>query len=222
MEEFKQVKRLPLIPIVFLLVSAGPAMAQGISKANETLLAATSSFEDMVDFSLAGNDAGITKALAGVDRQAAAVKAVLPAEAAGRFDDLLQAVRDAASGGQHQVLALTAVEGFRFLLDRLEPDNLRVPKEVSLLDYVGFKLKVLAAAAEPDWNAMRKTAEEASALWNALKRRVSDKALRDAFSSTVTGIREATNKENLAMLFFAAQIDLDLVDLLENHFERKK
>lgn len=217
-----QLTRPSLISMVFLLVSLFPAVAQEASNPNETLLAATSPFEDIVDFALVRNDAGITKALADADRQAAAVKAVLPTAAAGRFDQQLQALHKAASGKEYQALAATAVEVFRFLIDGLQPGNLKVPKEISLLDYTGFKLRVLATAAQPDWNAMRKTAEDASAWWHTVESSVSDKALRDAFSSTVAGLQEATKNENLPMLHFAVRIDLDLVDPLENHFERKQ
>ena len=221
-KELMQLTRLSVIAMIFFLVSAAPAVEQKPGRANETLLAATSPFEDMVEFALAGNDAGVRRALAAADRQAAAVRAVLPAASAGRFDELLQAVHKAASGREHQVLAVSAVEVFRFLLDRLHPGTLKVPKEVSLLDYAGFRLKVLASAARPDWDAMRTTAEAASAWWSAVESSVTDKALRDAFSSTVAGLREAAKKENLPMLSLAVQIDLDLVDLLENHFERKQ
>ncbi|MHB1578054.1 MAG: hypothetical protein ACYCTK_03125, partial [Acidithiobacillus ferrooxidans] len=68
---------LSIILIVLLLVFALPAAAQEANTANETLLGATSPFEDMVDLALARNDAGITKALADATRQSAAVKAVL-------------------------------------------------------------------------------------------------------------------------------------------------
>jgi hypothetical protein len=210
------------ISIVLLLAFALPAAAQEASTANETLLGATSPFEDMVDFALARNDAGITKALADATRQSAAVKAVLSTAAASRFDQQLHTLHKAASGKDYQTLALTAAEAFRLLIDGVRPGNLKVPKEVSLLDYAGFKLRALAIAARPDWNAMRKTATDASVWWHTIEPSVSDKALRDACSSTFAGLREATKNENLPMLHLAVQIDLDLVDLLEQHFERKR
>ena len=96
------------------------------------------------------------------------------------------------------------------------------PKEVSLLDYAGFKLHVLDAAPQPDWDAMRKIVTEAVAWWDATKSKVTDHKLRDAFNSTVRGMQQAARTENRPMLHFAAQMDLDLVDLLEKHFESKK
>jgi hypothetical protein len=216
-----QTRFLLALPVILWVLSV-PALAQGTRTANETLLAATSPFEDMVEFALAGNDSGITRALVAADRASGGVKDALSAGAASRFGDLLQAIHEAASGREYQVLALTAVDVFRLLLDGLQPEKLKVPKEVSLLDYAGFKLNVLADAVEPDWDAMRETAKDASVWWKAVEPRVSETALRDAFSSTVSGLREATKNENLPMLRFAVQMDLDLVDLLENHFSRQK
>lgn len=46
-----------------------------------------------------------------------------------------------------------------------------------------------------------------------------NKGLRDAFNSTIAGLKQAVEQKHLPMLNFAAQIDLDLVDLLESHFE---
>ncbi|MDT3706064.1 MAG: hypothetical protein ROZ09_04510 [Thiobacillus sp.] len=214
--------RFSIILIFLFLAFSLSAAVQAANTANETLLEATSPFEDMVDLALARNDASITKALADATRQSAAVKAVLPAAAASRFDKQLQTLHKAASGKDYQTLASTAADAFRLLIDGLRPDHLKVPKEVSLLDYSGFKLRALAIAARPDWNAMRKIAAAASVWWQTIEPGVSDKALRDAFSSTVAGLREATKNENLPMLRFAVQIDLDLVDLLEKHFEQKR
>jgi hypothetical protein len=97
-----------------------------------------------------------------------------------------------------------------------------VPKEVSLLDYAGFKLRVLAATPRPDWQDIRRTVGEAAGWWNAINSQVSTKGLRDAFGSVMRGLDEAAKLENLPMLRFAAQIDLDLVDLLEGALKPKR
>ena len=68
---------------------------------------------------------------------------------------------------------------------------------------------------------MRKTAAEAAASWKAIMNKVSDKRVRDTVNSTLAGMEKAAKIENLPMIQFAAQIDLDLVDVLEGHFESK-
>jgi len=46
--------------------------------------------------------------------------------------------------------------------------------------------------------------------------------LRNAFDSLIRGLDDAARLEDLPMLRFAAQIDLDLVDLLEGDLTLKR
>lgn len=219
---FVKLIKYTLFVVTFLVASLSFAAGRDASKANETLLRATSPFEDIVEVALAKNEAKISKLLATADGHATAIREALPPPATAQFDSLLQAIHKAANGKDHFAVAMSAVEVFRLLIDNLEAGGLKVPKEVSLLDYAGFKLHVLAAAPQPDWGAMRKTVDDAVAWWTTIKVKVSDKALRDSLNSTVRGLQQAGKTENLPMLHFAAQIDLDLVDLLENYFEQQK
>jgi hypothetical protein len=215
-----QLNRL-IFPLTLLLACLGPAGARDAGKANETLLSATSPFEDMVEYALAKNFASVEKSLAKAEAQGAAVKEALAPASAGEFDRQLQALRKVVAAREPHGVAVCAVEIFRLLLDNLDGTKLEVPKEVSLLDYAGFKLHVLDAAPKPNWDAMRKTVVEAAGWWKAAKPKVSEKGLRDAMESTIRGLQEAARTENLPMLHFAAQLDLDLVDVLEGHFEKK-
>jgi hypothetical protein len=213
--------KLPFLAVASLIVSLACAHGQTAAKANAILLRAMSPYEDMVGFALAKNTERMTKALAAADKSAAGVKAVLPASAASQFDSLLQAIHQSATGNNHHQVAASAVDVFRLLIDNLQADGLKEPKEVSLLDWAGFKLHVLATAGRPDWEAMRNTVANAAGWWEAIKAKVTDKGLRDAFNSTIGGLQTASKTENLPMLNFAAQMDLDLVDLLEAYFKRK-
>lgn len=213
--------RLPFLAVAFLIASLTFAHGENAAKANAILLRATSPYEDMAEFALAKNTPGMTKALAAAGKGAAGVKTVLSASAAGRFDRLVQAIHQSATGSRHHAVATDAVEVFRLLIDNLRAEGLKEPREVSLLDCAGFKLHVLAAAERPDWEAMRGTVADAATWWEAIKVKVTDKGLRDAFNSTLRGLQTASKTENLPMLNYAAQMDLDLVDLLEAHFKRK-
>ena len=94
---------------------------------------------------------------------------------------------------------------------------------MDLLDYAGYQLQVFAAAEKPDWEAMSKVAADAEIWWKAIAHsKVSEKNLRATVTSTIRGLKQATHEQNLSMLKLAAQIDLDLVDLLEVHFKSKK
>jgi hypothetical protein len=211
-----------LILLAIILIPGAALAAPDPIKANEILLKASSPYEDMVEFALNKNDAGIARSLNSAKKQAAAVRDALPTVASGKFDTMLEALQKTAASKEHYALATGAVEMFRLLIDSLHVDSLKVPKEVSLLDYAGFKLKVLAAAPQPDWNAMREISGDAATWWAAIKSKVTEKALRDAVNTTIKGLQQAGKLEHLPMLVFAAQMDLDLVDLLEGYFDRKK
>ena len=213
--------KLSFLAAAFVIASLAWAHGQDAAKANAILLRATSPYEDMVGFALAKNTASLTKALAAADKSAAGVKAVLSTAAASKFESLVQSIHQSATDNKHHAVAASAVEVFRLLIDNLEASGLKEPREVSLLDYAGFKLHVLAAAEHPDWEAMRKAVADAAGWWEAIKTKVADKGLRDAFNSTIRGLQTASKTENLPMLNFAAQMDLDLVDLLEAHFKHK-
>jgi hypothetical protein len=96
-----------------------------------------------------------------------------------------------------------------------------VPKEIVLLDYVGFKIQVLLKQNIIDWNLISDAATEGASLWNKIKNKISDKGLQDIMNTAIKGIKNSANSKNIEMLKFAAQVDLDLVDLLEKYFEKK-
>lgn len=195
--------------------------ADDVAKTNQILLSATSPFEDMVGPALSGDDAGLAKMLPEADGQAAGVKRALPPAAVSQFEELLASLHKSVAAKDHYATADGAVRVFKLLVDNVQPGGLKIPKEVSLLDYAGFKLQVLAAAKQPDWDAMQKATTEAAASWNAIKAKVTDKRVRDTVDSTIAGMEKAVKIENLPMVQFAAQIDLDLVDVLEGHFQSK-
>ena len=195
-------------------------LAQDATKANATLLKATGPFEDMVGPALAQNDNGVARLLAAADQEADDVKKILPPEAAQQFDTLLQSIHQAAAAKDGRAVAQNAVVVFRLLVDHLKADALKIPVEVSLLDWAGYELQVRAAAEKPDWDAMSKVAAEADGWWKAIAKRVADKNLRATVTTTMHGLQQATKEHNLSMVKFAAQIDLDLVDLIEGAFKR--
>ena len=212
-------QRLFVVGFFFTLVATG-GVAQEIARANATLLKATAPFEDMVEPGLAKNEKGIARLLAVADQQAEGVKKILSADAAKNFETLLQKIHKAAAAGDGMTVAQNAVVIFRLLVDNLRADALKIPIEISLLDWAGYQLMVLAAADHPDWEAMSKVAGEADQWWKATAKKISDKNLRAAVTSTMQGLAQSTKERNLAMVKFAARIDLDLVDLLEGAFKK--
>ena len=200
-------------------VSLGKENADDVAAKNETLLNAMSPFEDMAEAALDKDTKGMKEAINAAGSETADVLKALPKENVKGFEERLVAIKDAAKSKDHYSVAVNAVEMFRFLIDSLDASKLELPKEVSLLDYAGFRLQVLAAAKEPDWEKMKLTVIDADKWWKAIEEKVEDSSLAATFNSTMTGLQQAIESKNLPMLRFAAQIDLDLVDLLESAFE---
>lgn len=190
-----------------------------MNRNNEVLLSAASPFEDLTENALAGNDKGMQLALKAYDEQAAKVGKVLSAKARQDIELLVATIKMAQQRADYESVALNSVEAYRTLIESLDTSSLMVPVQVSLLDYAGFKLKVLLHAKSPDWSVLRKTAEEARQHWTAIEPRVSDKGLRDAVNTMITGMDKATTAKNVEMAVFAAQVDLAMVDLLEGYFQ---
>lgn len=203
--------------LVFSMASASQS-----AQLEDPLVSGMSPFEDLIEVALDGNDSGISSALGDADRQSVRIREALPDPAAKQLAGLMQELHRAAAAGAHLRVASDAVEAFRLLVDNVQVEAHSLPREVSLLDYAGFKLRVLAAAEKPSWKDIRETVDDADAWWRALHGRVSERSLRDAFDSTIRGLRDASRIEDVPMLRFAAQIDLDLVDLLEVDLERSR
>jgi hypothetical protein len=90
---------LSFFAILFLSFSLNVAAA---NKTNEILLSATSPFEDLVEVSLAKDDASIQKSITAANAHAAAIKKTLPATAAEQFAQRLQAIEKAATTKDHR------------------------------------------------------------------------------------------------------------------------
>ncbi|KAF0113428.1 MAG: hypothetical protein FD150_2056 [Rhodobacteraceae bacterium] len=93
-----------------------------------------------------------------------------------------------------------------------------VPKEVSLLDYAGFKIDALVKAGAPDWSAIGQTLDFADQTWKAISDRVGVMALRDKFSATLVSLRASVAAKDPAKVQTDAAAELAMVDELEKYF----
>ncbi len=100
---------------------------------------------------------------------------------------------------------------------------LLVPKEVSYLAYVGFKLLAqLNNEQEVDWNATQNTVYDAVIHWNIIKGDVrNNKALYSLMNVMIDGLRDAQKSRNREMLMFGANVNMEIVDLPEEYYEKK-
>jgi len=195
------------------------AQPSQMQQENEILTASASLFEDLTEFAVAANTPEMDRALQAIEERSGITRPILDYARREKFDSLLARIRAGREAGAYTEVALNSVEGYRFLVEGLNDEVLTVPKAVSLLDYAGFRLSVLASSQTPDWAAIRITTDEARAFWTTIAGRVERKGLNDAMNTTITGIESAVEAQDARMTVFAARVDLDLVDLLESYFD---
>lgn len=189
-----------------------------LQRINTTLMAATSPFEDLTEYAIAADEQGMDRALVIINSQISATRSVLDSTHSKELNLHLSKIRAARVAGQFDLVAINAIESYRVLVDGLNDEVLIIPKAVSLLDYVGFKLTFLTAYEKPNWTAIQSTVMKAHSLWASIAERVQSNGLRDAMDTTIDGLVQATAAQNVQMIAFAAHVDLDLVDLLEDYF----
>jgi hypothetical protein len=130
-------------------------------------------------------------------------------------------VRTAWQVRNRNLMALQSMEAYRVLQESMDFTGAAAPLEVPLLDYAGFKITTLLKAPKKDWDKIQATAKEANGWWRNIAPKITDQALLDAMSRTITDLYAAANSKNIKLLAAAAKKDLALVDDLEKYFNAK-
>jgi len=175
-------------------------------------------FENFTEASPLMNAAAFNESMAKFETLYPDISARLSPDRKKRLDSLVSGIRRAWRKGDRGPMAVESIEIYRLLEESIDHNGQPVPVEVPMLDYSGFKLKALLLSTHPDWKQVRKTAQEASMWWAAIKTKVTDNSLRDAMAHTIRGIKEAGNLKDPKLLGFTAEMDLILVDGLEAFF----
>lgn len=205
---------------VFLLLSltVQPAAAKGTHARNDILLGALSPFEDLAEDALHKEINGLQADMAAARTSFRKINEFLSPESFSRLEMLLTDIDASAKARRYDLLSLQSLEAYKVIAMELDRATLKIPIEVVMLDYAGFKIQSLLSQQVPDWIRLNQTVAEARSYWSAIVPKVRHKAVRDAFDTDIEGLSLAITAKNTAMLFFAAQVDLDLVDLLEEYF----
>lgn len=190
------------------------------SARNVALSDAASLMEDYVEAALSGDDALAAEKFAAFEATLPGLQTML-GNSYRNLETNAAAMASAISADDLYKAEITAVENYLLLINQIDEAGMTVPLDVSRLDYVGFKLKVLGAQNMPDWGAIARTAEAATRYWNAISSDVSNKGLSDLMTSVQEGIVTTAAKQDRLALDFAAQMELDAVDLLEHYFDER-
>jgi hypothetical protein len=187
---------------------------------NDILLSGSSPFKDLTEFAISADREGIKSALKAYDARAKKVENALPVIHRQKLKAFVSDIRHAAQHDNYDVIALKSPEVYRTLIDALDKNSLKVPAEVSLLDYVGFRFLAVLHAKPGNWSDLREATTYARKNWYAIRSRVTDRGLREAIDITIAGLIKACTLKNADMALFAAQVDLAQVDLLEAYFDK--
>lgn len=205
-----------------------PALVAGLALASTAALAdsdpscklidrAISANEDFAETAMAGDSADITSNFEAVKEGYDNVKSFLSEQDSSAIAGLIATIEKEITGSEPKNAAVPAIDIYRILITAFEK-RLPTTLDVAMLDYTGFRLKALVSFPSPDWPGIVDTAKvSADNVASVVKRlkAMKDGALADLTRHHQRSITEASKAANAAWLNDAAQIQLDLVDLLE-------
>ncbi len=222
------------IGVAAALGTAVPSFAQGSATSTaassnagagterDQLLESTASLnENLVEFALAGHADKVAESLKDIETAMPKLKPSLGEAAFGRVEVQVRNVQAAVGRQDLNAAALSSIEVYRLLQEAVDRKTRSVPLDVALLDYSGFKLSALAAAAQPNWTAVTDAASEANRFGKQLEPMVHDGSLRTLVSHIGQGLTDGAAGKNSGQVAFAAGMLLDSVDLLEGDFMPK-
>lgn len=178
---------------------------------------AASACEDLAELAQDGDRPAMEEGVATLRDAVLGATALLRGEASA-IEAELGHIEAARAAGRDRQVALGAVELYRLLVSSSALSHPIVPVEVSLLDYAGFRVGILATGTPPPWGQIGPTVRDAGQRWKAIEPQVANKGLRDLMNSTNAGLEGAVRARDANAVRFGAQILLDTVDLLEQFF----
>lgn len=194
---------------------AGPAPAN--TNSNEKLRAAAEPFERVTEISFKATLAAIDQTIGEAETAARGVRTLLPLDAAGRLDAQIGAMKAARQKQDHAGLALASIEAYRVLVSAVA-DSAKVPTEVSLLDYAGFRYDADLKASPIRWRDMTKAVSFARETWAKLLPRAKSFPEAARFKKTIADMDKAVAQEEVSSAALSVKAELDLVDQLESFF----
>ena len=193
-------------------VSVAAAQARSGSD-RKTILAAAERFENLTEAAFTGTKATADAlALAHHDLQTA--RPLLNTSENAAVGRLVQSVDTAVKAGVAADVSLAAVEAYRTLITAAGGEG-RIPVQVGLLDYAGFRFWADAKATPPHWADMTQAHDFAVAQWQLVKPRIHDPAVAKKFNEALDAMAAAVARKDASAATHAATSEMDLVDELE-------
>jgi hypothetical protein len=207
-----------LVRALVLVLAMLSTAARAEQAAGPRLLAAAEPFETLTEQAFSAKPAQLDRRIAEAERAAGQVRALLPQDGQAALDQQLAAIRTARHADDRPGIALASIECYRVLVGAAPPG--KVPTEVSLLDYAGFRYDADLKAKPSRWPDMAAATAYARLQWEAIAHRVADAKLSKRVEDALQAMAAAADAKSTTRARRAAASLLDLVDELEAHFTR--
>ena len=196
-------------------VTTAAAATLGTRSENDrkTILAAAERFENLTEAAFDGAKP-TTDALALAHRDAQIARHLLNSSESAALDRQLQVVDAAATASVAADISLASVEVYRTLIAAAGGEG-KIPVQVGLLDYSGFRFWADAKAAPPHWADMVQVHDFAVAQWQLVEPRIHDPQVAKKFTAALDAMADAMAKKDAAAAMRAGTSEMDLVDELE-------
>jgi hypothetical protein len=202
-----------------LLAQNRPASAVKDANRSAKLADAASITEDLIDFALDGKAASVAERVAAMRKTLPTLRPLLSDRDITTLEHQVTEMEQASLKSEVLGTALAAVEAYRTIESATDARRGPVPMEVAMIDYSGFKLSILAAMPAADWPAITATAGEAERFWAELAKKIQDTSIRNLGRAIHIGLKGAVERKDIDGVKFAAKIQLEVVDVLEQYFK---
>lgn len=196
---------------------ASSVPAPSDAKSNEKLRAAAEPFEKLTEISFSAAWPTIDQTVGEAEVAAGGARGSLSKDAAGQLDAQISAMKSARQKHDRAGLALSSIEAYRVLVSAVT-DNAKIPTEVSLLDYAGFRYDADLKANPIRWDNMARAVSFARKTWNALSPRAKASPVAMRFEKAITDMDKAVIQKSKSLAASSVKTELDLVDQLEKFF----
>ncbi len=190
------------------------------SSRNAALSDAASINEDLIGLALEGKAEKVAEKVTAMRKMIPALRSLLDASTLESVTRQLSDMEQASAKNDVLAVALASVEAYRFLENAMDPASRPAPLEVAMLDYSGFKLSILSRKEVTDWQAVAVTAKDSDAAWMILTKKVQETSLRNLVAAIQDGLRNSVERKEINGVGFAAKMQLEVVDVLEDYFKR--
>lgn len=199
-------------------MSSVPATGRAASK-DKILLAAAEPFENLTEMAFNASWSKLDHTISEAKRMASGARGSLPQEAVGSMDTHLAAMASARQKKDRADLALSSIEVYRVLVSSVSA-GARIPTQVSLLDYSGFRYDADLKSSPTRWDDMHQVVAFAHQQWAVVAPRVKNASLAKRFTDSVDGMDRAAQHKDTSLAASSVRSESDLVDELENYFAK--